>query len=187
MIKYSPSASCYIDNVTGINDIVKPCLMKITSRSSFNNICINKLLLPTNAFDNVNNSHFLYQHRGYKWYWKIKFIWFEIYRQVFYYTLWKYTPLCVFYMPQDSRTSCQLLPPCIIDKHTRPFGINNLKCQYYLNHLMQLLLPILRTICYNFQFDSNAERSLSKCLFKTAHSACNSTDVDAPIWSNSTR
>ena len=34
MIKYSPSASCDVDNVTGINAIVKTCSVKITTIAS---------------------------------------------------------------------------------------------------------------------------------------------------------
>ena len=42
-----------------------------------------------------------------------------------------------------------------------------------------VLLPILRTISHDFQFNSSTESSLSKCLFETAHSAFNAMDVDA--------
>ena len=40
MIKYSPSVSCDINNVMGINAIVKTCSVKITTiASNFNDIC----------------------------------------------------------------------------------------------------------------------------------------------------
>ena len=53
------------------------------------------------------------------------------------------------------------------------------KYQCYLNSMIQLLVPILRTICHNFQFNSRTEGSLSKGLFETAHNVSDSTDVDA--------
>ena len=42
-----------------------------------------------------------------------------------------------------------------------------------------LLFSILKTISHNFQFNSSTESSISKFLFEIAHSASNSTDVDA--------
>ena len=55
MIKYSPSVSYDINNVTGINAIVKTCSVKITPiTSSFRDICIDKQPLPTDVFDDVN-------------------------------------------------------------------------------------------------------------------------------------
>ena len=49
--------SCDINNNTGINGIVKPCSVKITTITSiFNNVCINKPPLPTNVFDDVNTA-----------------------------------------------------------------------------------------------------------------------------------
>ena len=83
------------------------------------------------------------------------------------------------YVSRDSRTSCQLAPPFIINKHFHSFGTCNPKYQCYLTSVIQLLLPILRTISHNLQFNSSMEGSLTKCLFETAHSASNSTDVDA--------
>ena len=55
----------------------------------------------------------------------------------------------------------------------------NCQPRCYLNSMTQLLLPILKTISHNFQFDSSTEGPLSKCLFETTQSASNSTDVDA--------
>ena len=83
------------------------------------------------------------------------------------------------YVSGDSRTSWQLDPPFMINKHSNPLGICNPKYQCCLNSVIQMLLPILRTISYNSQFKSRTEGSLSKCLFETANGASSSTDVDA--------
>ena len=64
------------------------------------------------------------------------------------------------YVPGDSRTSCQFDPPFIIKKHIHPSVICNPKYQCYLNSVIQKLLPILRTISHNFQFNSSTEGSL---------------------------
>ena len=48
---------------------------------------------------------------------------------------------------RNSRTSCHLVPPFIINKHTFPFVLSNQKYQCYLYYVFQLLLPILWTIC----------------------------------------
>ena len=54
-MKYSPSVSCDIDNVTRINAFVKTCSVKITTiGSNFKDICINKPTLPTDVFEDVN-------------------------------------------------------------------------------------------------------------------------------------
>ena len=55
MIKYRPSVSCDINNVTGIKYIVKTCSVKKTTiTSSTEDVCIRKPPLPTNVFHNVN-------------------------------------------------------------------------------------------------------------------------------------
>ena len=55
MITYSPSVSCDMNNVTGINMIVKTCPVKITTiESKFKDTCINKPPLPTDVFEFVN-------------------------------------------------------------------------------------------------------------------------------------
>ena len=55
MIKYSISVSCDINDVTGINTIVKTCSVKITTiASKFKDACINKPTLPTDVFEFVN-------------------------------------------------------------------------------------------------------------------------------------
>ena len=52
IIKYSPSVSCDISNVTGINDIVKTSSVKITTiASNFKDIYIIKPPLPTDVFE----------------------------------------------------------------------------------------------------------------------------------------
>ena len=55
MIKYSPSVSCDMNNVTGINTIVKTCSVKITTiASKFKDTRINKPPLPTDVFEFLN-------------------------------------------------------------------------------------------------------------------------------------
>ena len=153
MIEYIPSVSCDMNNVTGISDIVKPCSVKITTITScINDICINKPPLPTDEFDDANTPITLCI--GYRWNWKIQCIWFKRYCQVFYNTLYN-KPCSVFLgddnlnstnVSRDSRTSCQLVLPFIINKHIQPFGICNPKYQCYLNFVIQILHLILRTI-----------------------------------------
>ena len=55
MIKYSPSVSCDINDVTGMNTIVKTYSVKITTiASKIKDTCINKPPLPTDVFECVN-------------------------------------------------------------------------------------------------------------------------------------
>ena len=55
IIKYTPSVSCDMNNVMGINTIVKTCSMKIAIiASKFKDTCINKPPLPTDVFGFVN-------------------------------------------------------------------------------------------------------------------------------------
>ena len=63
--------------------------------------------------------------------------------------------------------------------HPISFGISNPKYHCYMNYVIQWLFSILRAISHNFQFNSSAEGFSSKFVFETAHSASNSTDVDA--------
>ena len=119
------------------------------------------------------------------WCWRIQFIWFERYCQVFNNILWKYTSSVFLgdensnntYVSKDSWTPCQLVPPFIINKHIHALEICNPKYQCYLNYVIQALLPILRIFSHNFHFISSTEGSLQKCLFEIAHSAFNSEDV----------
>ena len=54
MVKYNPCVSCGINNVTGINDFVEPCSVKMITTSGFRDICINTPPLPTDVFDAIN-------------------------------------------------------------------------------------------------------------------------------------
>ena len=54
MIKYSPSVSCDINNITAINTIVKTCSVKITTATKVKDTCINKPPLPTDLFEFIN-------------------------------------------------------------------------------------------------------------------------------------
>ena len=83
------------------------------------------------------------------------------------------------YVSRDAEASWHLVAPFILNKHIHPIGISNPKYHCYMNSVIQLLFSILRTISHNFQFDSSMEGSLSKFLFRTAHSASSSTDVNA--------
>ena len=47
------------------------------------------------------------------------------------------------------------------------------------NYLLQLIFSIFRNNRYTSLFNSSTEGALYKCLFQTAHNACNSKDVDA--------
>ena len=78
----------------------------------------------------------------------------------------------------DVPKSRQLVLPYSLNIHIHPFGIVNPKNHCYLNSVIQLLLPILRTISYDFQFNSSTEGTLSKYMLETAYNAYSSTDVD---------
>ena len=55
MIKYSPSVSYDINNITGINTIAKTCSVKITTATKVKDTtCINKPPLPTDLFEFIN-------------------------------------------------------------------------------------------------------------------------------------
>ena len=54
MIKYSPSVSCDMNNVAGINDIVNPLSVKITTIRNFKDVCINKPPLWSDVLYFVN-------------------------------------------------------------------------------------------------------------------------------------
>ena len=73
---------------------------------------------------------------------------------------------------------CLMYEPHCLNIHIHPFGIVNPKNHCYLNSVIQLLLPILRTISYDFQFNSSTEGTLSKYMLETAYNAYSSTDVD---------
>ena len=82
------------------------------------------------------------------------------------------------HMSRDVPKSRQLVLPYSLNIHIHPFGIVNPKNHCYLNSVIQLLLPILRTISYDFQFNSSTEGTLSKYMLETAYNAYSSTDVD---------
>ena len=55
-VKYSPSVYCDMNNVMGINTIVKTCSAKITTLASkFKDTCINKPPFPTDVFEFVSS------------------------------------------------------------------------------------------------------------------------------------
>ena len=51
--------------------------------------------------------------------------------------------------------------------------------QYFINSVLQLIFSIFRNNNYTSHFNSSTEGTLLKCLFQTAHSVCNSKDMDA--------
>ena len=81
-------------------------------------------------------------------------------------------------LPNHHPSSYSMMTKTVRVKHIHPFGIWDPKYLWYLNSVIQTLLPILITIRHEFQFISCMEGSLSNVLFGTAHSASNSTDVD---------
>ena len=187
MIKYSPRIYCDMNNVMTINDIVKPCSVQITTITiSFRGICINKLPLPTDVFDFVNtpilciNTTDIDDIEGSSSY-SLKDI-----AKFSTIPCENISPSVFFgdeilnntYVSRDFRTSCQLVPPLVINKHIHPFGMCNPKHQCYLNSVIQTFLIILRIFSHNLKFNSSTEGFLSKCLFETAHSVSNSLDVD---------
>ena len=82
------------------------------------------------------------------------------------------------HVSRDVPKSRQLVLPYSLNIHIHPFGIVNPKNHCYLNSVIQSLLPILRTISYDFQFYSSTEGTLSKYMLETAYNAYSSTDVD---------
>ena len=49
----------------------------------------------------------------------------------------------------------------------------------FLNFVLQLIFSIFRNNSYTSPFNSGTEGTLLKCLLQSAHTACNSKDVDA--------
>ena len=188
MIKYSPSVTCNINNVTGTNTIVKTCSVKITTiASKFKDICINKPPLPTGVFESVNapisctNTTDIDDIEGSNSYSLrdiVKCSTFP-YENIPPSGILREENLNKTYVSRDAEAFCHLIAPFILNKHIHPFGIINPKNHCDMNYVIQLLSSILRTICHNFQFNSSTEGSISKFLFETAHSAYSSTDVDA--------
>ena len=83
------------------------------------------------------------------------------------------------YTSGDTWIFSQLHPPLLINEHKHPFGIKNPKFQCFLNSVLQLIFSVFRNNSYTSPFNSSTEVTLLKCLFHTAHNACNSKDVDA--------
>ena len=54
MIRYSPSVSCDINNITEINTIVKACSVKITTATKVKDTPINKKPFPTDLFELIH-------------------------------------------------------------------------------------------------------------------------------------
>ena len=184
MTKNSPSVSCDMNNVTGINVIVKTCSVKITTIAN-KDIYINKPPLPTDVFEDVNtpipciNTTDIGGIEGYDSY-SLKYIAkcsTLSYENIPPSVLLGDENLNNTYVSRDA--SCQLVPLFILNKHIHPFGISNPKNHCYMNSVIQLLFSILRTIGHNFQLNSSPKGSLSKFLFEIAHSASSSTDVGA--------
>ena len=72
----------------------------------------------------------------------------------------------------DCRTFCQFVPHFITNKRTHPFGISN-------QNISAIWIPRSSYNSHNFRFYFQyTDDSISKCLFETAHSASNSTEVD---------
>ena len=186
IIKYSPSVSCDINNITAINTIVKTCWVKLTTATKVTDTCINKPPLPTDLFEFIN-THILciattdidddegsnsYSLRDIA---KCSTLPYE-----------NIPPSGLLgdensnytHVSRDAETSCHLVAPFILHKHIHLFGIINPKNHCYMNFVIQLLFSILRTI-KDFQFNSSTEGSISKFLFEIACSASSSTDVDA--------
>ena len=181
MIKYSPSVSCDINNITAINTIVKTCSVKITTACKVKDTCINKPPLPTDLFEFKNTpiscitTTDIDDVEGSNSY-------------------------SLRYIAKCSTLPYENIPPSGLlgyenSNNTRvkrrwgilPFGCPlyfeqtypPLRNYCYINSMIRLLFSILRTISQNFQFNFSTEGSISKFLFEIACSASNSTDVDA--------
>ena len=158
----NPSVSGNVNNIMVINDIVKSCSVK-TTISSFKDMFMNKLPFPANVFENVNNP------------------------------ISGINIICVDGIERSSSYILQVIAKCstiphenipllnfwmleffIMNKHTHLFGISHPKYECYLNCVVDLFFPILRTLNINFQFNSTPDGSPWKCIFETAYSASNS-------------
>ena len=186
MIEHNPSISCNINNVTDINDIVKACSVIITKLpSNSKDTCINNPPLSTSviventSISRISNTDIdnteepgSYDLRDIA---KCSTIPCE--------NIPPSAPtgdeqINNIHVSRDVPKSRQLVLPYSLNIHIHPFGIVNPKNHCYLNSVIQLLLPILRTISYDFQFNSSTEGTLSKYMLETAYNAYSSTDVD---------
>ena len=179
MIKYSPSVSCDINNITGINTLVKTCSVKITTATKVKDTCINKPPLPTGPFEFINtpiscitttdiddvegsNSY------GLRYIAKCSTL---PYDNIPPSGLWGDENLNNTHVSRDAEASCHLVASFILNKYIHLFGTINPQNHCYMNSVIQLLFSILRTISHNFQFNSSTEGSMSKFLFEIACSA----------------
>ena len=143
MIKYSPSVSCDINNITAINTIVKTCSVKIMTATKVEDTCINKPPLPT-VFEFIiscitttdmgdvegYNPHSLRDIA------KCSTLPYE-----------NIPPSGLLgdensnytHVSRDAEASCHLVAPFILNKHIHPFGIINPKIHCYMNSVIQLL------------------------------------------------
>ena len=121
--------------------------------TSFKDICVNKPPLPTDVFDAVNNPiscihttalDYIEGSNGYSLTNIAKYSRIPCENRPS--SVFSGMKIWITHVSRDSRISYQLVPTFIINKHIRPFGICNAKYQCYLNTVIQLLLPIFRTI-----------------------------------------
>ena len=158
VIKYIPSVSCDISNVTGINAIVKICSVKITTiASNFKDIYMNKPPLPTDVSKDVNtpisciNTTDIDAIEG-SYSYSLK----DIAKcstlpseDIPPFVLLGDEHLNNTYVLRDAQASCNLVAHFNLNKHIHSFGINNPKYHCYMNSVIQLLFLILRTISHN--------------------------------------
>ena len=142
LIKYSPSVSCDMNNVTRENAIAKTCSVKITTTASnFRDIYINKPPLPTDVCEDVItpiscvNTTDIDDIEGSNSY-SLK----DIakcstlpYENIPPSVLLGDEDLNSTYVPRDAQSSCQLVPPFIYNKNIHPFRISNSKYHCYMN------------------------------------------------------
>ena len=187
MIKYSPSVSCDINNITAINTIVKTFSVKLTTATKVKDTCINKLPLPTDLFEFINTPISCFTTTN------IDAV--EGSNPYSLRDIAKCSTLPDENIPpsglsgdensnytqvsRDAEASYHLVAPFILHKHMHPFGFVNPLNHCFINSVIQLLFSILRTIRQNFQFNSSTEGSISRFIFEIACSASRSTDVDA--------
>ena len=203
MIKYSPSVSCDMNNVTGINTIVKTCSVKITAiASKFKDTCINwlnififlfryKPPLSTDVFEFVNipisciDTTYLYDvgesnSHSLRFIAKCSTLAYENKPLL---ESWD-MKMQIIHMCQETLRHLDIWLPLLFWTNTStPSELSTQKDIVIWILWSSLIFSILRAISHNFQFNSSTEGSISKFLFEIAHSASSSTDVDAPkFW-----
>ena len=186
MIKYSPSVSCDINNITAINTIVKTCSVNITTPTKVKDTCI-KNPLPTDLFEFINTPISCITTTDIDDVEEFNPYSLRDIAKCFTLPYENIPPSGLLgdensnytHVSRDYEASCHLVVPFILNKHTHPFEIINPKNHCYMNSVIQLLFSIRRAISQNFQLNSRTEGSISEFLFEIACSASNSTDVDA--------